>query len=145
VGRLGHVTSLQSERSDDHASNSSQASEADILQRQRYSRYLPVYEQLKPNRRKSVSKEAEGKVGRDKEREKLLKAQADSITKRRSTMNSRAAYDEDEALKKALEESRGDNGATSEEPSTRNGKRNRDESEEYVYSLQMVDLCRSDG
>lgn len=99
--------------------------ETNIFSSQRYSRYLPVYEYSRSHRRKSISKEVDGKA-REKEKEKLLKAQADSLTKRRSTMNSRAAYDEDEALKKALEESKGDNRLPLDEASIRNGKRNRD-------------------
>jgi hypothetical protein len=52
-------------------------------------------------------------------------------TKRRSTMNSRSAYDEDEVLRKVLEESKVDGrGNPSEAGTSRKGKRVREESEE---------------
>lgn len=46
-------------------------------------------------------------------------------------MNSRAAYDEDEVLRKVLEESKHEGGAPQSESGTRK-KRSRDDSEEYV-------------
>jgi hypothetical protein len=46
-------------------------------------------------------------------------------------MNSRAAYDEDEVLRKVLEESKHEGGGTQSENGTRK-KRSRDDSEEYV-------------
>jgi hypothetical protein len=49
-------------------------------------------------------------------------------TKRRSTMNSRAAYDEDEVLRKVLEESKNE----SLPPSDKRAKRAREDSDEYV-------------
>lgn len=51
-------------------------------------------------------------------------------------MNSRAAYDEDEVLRKVLEESKHEGGATQSESGTRK-KRSRDDSEEYVFSQPM--------
>ena len=102
--------------------------------RQKYSRYLPVYEMMqgKNARKSSVSKDAESKNTRDKDRN--ARASADSFSKRRSTMNSRAAYDEDEVLRKVLEESKHEGGTA--EPENGNGnrkKRSRDDSEEYVF------------
>jgi hypothetical protein len=48
-------------------------------------------------------------------------------------MNSRAAYDEDEVLRKVLEESKVDGQLNPSETGTsRKGKRVREESEEYV-------------
>ncbi|KAF2114173.1 hypothetical protein BDV96DRAFT_110938 [Lophiotrema nucula] len=95
----------------------------------RYSRYLPVYEpaHAKNTRKSSVSKETEGKGARDKDR--LNRASAESFSKRRSTMNSRAAYDEDEVLRKVLEESKHEGTAAPSESGTRK-KRSRDDSEE---------------
>jgi len=72
---------------------------------QKYSRYLPVYDQQQnKNRKSSISKESDGHSGRDKDRNN--RASVDSFGKRRSTMNSRAAYDEDEVLRKVIEESK---------------------------------------
>ena len=53
--------------------------------------------------------------------------------KRRSTMNSRdAAYDEEEQLRRAIEESKEGNTSSPEEATTRRGKRSRSDSEAYV-------------
>jgi hypothetical protein len=103
-----------------------------LLCRQLYSRYLPVVSKtgFKPsNRKSSVSKEWEARQ-RDLER---IRQMSSETNKRRSTMNSRATYDEDEMLRKVLEESRADGALTvngSETGTTRKGKRVRDESEE---------------
>jgi hypothetical protein len=79
----------------------------------------------KSTRKGSVEKEDKGKLLKEKER----LARALPETKRRSTMNSRAAYDEDEVLRKVLEESKTE-GQASTENGSRKGKRNRDDSEE---------------
>jgi hypothetical protein len=104
--------------------------------RQKYSRYLPVYDVLhgKNARKSSVSKDPEGRSARDKDRN--ARGSADSLGKRRSTMNSRAAYDEDEVLRKVLEESKHEGGAPQSENGARK-KRSRDESEEYVLLAPM--------
>ncbi|KAF2743321.1 hypothetical protein M011DRAFT_410818 [Sporormia fimetaria CBS 119925] len=96
---------------------------------QKYSRYLPVYELLhgRNTRKSSLTKEAEVKAARDKDRNQ--RARADSFGKRRSTMNSRAAYDEDEVLRKVLEESKHEGGTLPSENGSRK-KRSRDDSEE---------------
>lgn len=53
-----------------------------------------------------------------------------SNPKRRSTMNSRdAAYDEEEQLRRAIEESKEENKSTADEVATRRGKRSRSDSE----------------
>jgi hypothetical protein len=95
--------------------------------RQRYSRYLPVFEYAnsKSSKKRSVSKDVEPKGSR--ENQKSSRASAESFTKRRSTMNSRAAWDEDEVLRKVLEASKGEGSV--EGGSTRK-KRSRDDSEE---------------
>ena len=72
----------------------------------------------------------EAKSGHERELAQLSKME--SFTKRRSTMNSRAAYDEDEVLRKVIEESKGEGHAISTDGSTRKGKRSREDSEEYV-------------
>ncbi|OCK79962.1 hypothetical protein K432DRAFT_298688 [Lepidopterella palustris CBS 459.81] len=97
---------------------------------QRYSRYLPISDQThaKSSKRSSVSKDPENKPSKDKD--KSSRASADSLTKRRSTMNSRATYDEDEVLRKVLEESKSDGGAPATENGNNRKKRSRDDSEE---------------
>ena len=97
--------------------------------RQKYSRYLPVYDQhhVKTARKGSVSKDGETKASKDKDRN--ARASVESFSKRRSTMNSRAAYDEDEVLRKVLEESKNEGGTSGSTNGTRK-KRSRDESEE---------------
>lgn len=68
-------------------------------------------------------------MSREREKEKLsVRNSVDNLTKRRSTMNSRAAYDEDEVLRKVLEESKGDLPNSSD----RRAKRGRDDSDEYA-------------
>ena len=104
---------------------------ADDLQknRQKYSRYLPIVEQsnAKHARKTSVSKEPDDKTSREKDRN--ARASVESFGKRRSTMNSRAAYDEDEVLRKVLEESKNEGPAVLSENGLRK-KRSRDDSEE---------------
>ena len=99
------------------------------IHRQRYSRYLPVFDQnhSKVSRKTSVSKDSDNKSSKDKE--KPSRASVESFTKRRSTMNSRAAYDEDEVLRKVLEESKSEGGVGTTDNGTRK-KRSCDDSEE---------------
>ncbi|KAF2818350.1 PHD-finger motif-containing protein-like protein [Ophiobolus disseminans] len=100
---------------------------------QKYSRYIPVYDQQHGKHRKSsVSKDGEKSSGRDKDRSS--RASVDSFGKRRSTMNSRAAYDEDEVLRKVLEESKHE-GAAASENGTRK-KRSREDSEEIKPEIK---------
>ncbi|KAF2714319.1 hypothetical protein K504DRAFT_367076 [Pleomassaria siparia CBS 279.74] len=96
---------------------------------QKYSRYLPVVDQnhAKKARKTSLSKEPDDIPSRDKDRN--ARASVESFGKRRSTMNSRAAYDEDEVLRKVLEESKQEGPMTQSESGTRK-KRSRDDSEE---------------
>ena len=77
-------------------------------------------------RKNSLPKEPESK----KDKDKPSRASVEASTKRRSTMNSRAAYDDDEVLRKVLEESKGEGSKADSETGTRRGKRGRDESEE---------------
>jgi hypothetical protein len=94
---------------------------------QKYSRYIPVYDQQHGKTRKgSVSKDTEKQSGRDKDRSS--RASVDSFGKRRSTMNSRAAYDEDEVLRKVIEESKHEGALPSENGNRK--KRSREDSEE---------------
>jgi hypothetical protein len=100
-----------------------------LLHRLKYSRYLPVYDQhhSKNARKSSVSKEADSKAF--KERERISRASVESLSKRRSTMNSRATYDEEEVLRKVLEESKHEGPIAASENGNRK-KRSRDDSEE---------------
>lgn len=60
-----------------------------------------------------------------------------SNIKRRSTMNSRdAAYDEEEQLRRAIEESKEENKSTTDEVATRRGKRSRSDSEAFKQVLK---------
>jgi hypothetical protein len=94
---------------------------------QKYSRYIPVYDQQHGKTRKSsISKDSEKTSGRDKDRSS--RASVDSFGKRRSTMNSRAAYDEDEVLRKVIEESKHEGPQTLENGNRK--KRSREDSEE---------------
>jgi hypothetical protein len=98
-----------------------------LIYSQKYSRYLPVVNKSKSHRKSSISMDWETK----RETERALRAA--ETTKRRSTMNSRAAYDDDEVLRKVLEESKVDGVENpSETETSRKGKRAREESEEYV-------------
>lgn len=102
-----------------------------MADRQKYSRYLPVYDLLHgKNARKSsvVSKDNESRSARDS---RISRASVESFGKRRSTMNSRGAYDEDEVLRKVLEESKNEVAVSASENGNRK-KRSRDDSEEYV-------------
>jgi hypothetical protein len=94
---------------------------------QKYSRYIPVYDQQHGKARKSSdAKDSDKASGRDKDRSS--RASVDSFGKRRSTMNSRAAYDEDEVLRKVIEESKHEGPQTEENGSRK--KRSREDSEE---------------
>jgi len=97
---------------------------------QKYSRYLPVVgnKAAKSSHRKSSASKDIGRPTK-KEREAARPA-TETLGKRRSTMNSRAAYDEDEMLRRVLEESKneGQQGAGN---SNRKPKRARADSEEY--------------
>lgn len=97
---------------------------------QRYSHYLPLYpNDVKTARKPSMSKDSDAKSRKD--RESASRASVESTTaKRRSTMNSRQTYDEEETLRRVIEESRGQNDTVPSISAQRKGKRSRDESEE---------------
>jgi len=103
-----------------------------LLYRQKFSLYRPVTDKSfakSSHRKSSLSKEPEPKSSKDKDKDKARGA-ADALTKRRSTMNSRSAYDEDEVLRKVLEESKQEDPPQMSSNGNRKGKRPRDESEE---------------
>ncbi|KAH3906298.1 hypothetical protein HBH56_206400 [Parastagonospora nodorum] len=100
---------------------------------QKYSRYIPVYDQQNGKARKSSdAKDSDKASGRDKDRSS--RASVDSFGKRRSTMNSRAAYDEDEVLRKVIEESKHEGPQTEENGSRK--KRSREDSEEIKPDIK---------
>lgn len=98
--------------------------------RRLFSLYLPLYPNLQKSARKgSVSRESDAKA--KKEREQASRASVESsTTKRRSTMNSRQAFDDEETLRRVIEESKVENEASASVVGSRRGKRGRDDSEE---------------
>ena len=102
----------------------------DRLYRQKFSRYLPVQENTSPPSSPPPAAQ-ESSFRKSKEsRASRLNAEI-AAGKRRSTMNSRdSAYDEAEQLRRAIEESKKEAGATSTDTSARKGKRSRSESEQ---------------
>lgn len=75
-----------------------------------------------------MSKDSDTKPAKDKE--KLSRSSVEALSKRRSTMNSRAAYDEDEVLRKVIEESKNEGGSYVTDNGSQKKKRSRDDSEE---------------
>ena len=101
----------------------------DEVNRQRYSRYLPVVEprSSEASKKKVITREPESRSSREADAKGgVLQANG----KRRSTMNSRAAYDEEEVFRRVLEESKGNNGSDGTKSGSRKAKRTRDESDE---------------
>jgi len=108
------------------------------LKGQSYSVYLPTHPEGIESLRQFLI------IGHDSP--ERLRAPRTSITKelgpvdllgprKRSTMNSRQNYDEDEMLRRAIEASKGE-----QETNGRKGKRGRDDSDEYVC-MNQVYLC----
>jgi len=83
----------------------------------------------KSSRKTPPAKDPDARASRDPE-SKSANAIALSNAKKRSTMNSRAALDEEEALRKAIEESKVEGALSTAGSSIKRGKRSRDESEE---------------
>ena len=107
------------------------------LRGQRYSTYLPLHRNEPPKsaRKPSVAKETEARASKD--RQSVSRASVDSTAaKRRSTMNSRQAYDEEETLRRVIEESKGEDGrlpsvsVSASASAPKKGKRSRDDSQE---------------
>lgn len=97
------------------------------MSRQNSSRYLPVYEEASPKTSPSPSNpDPDSKATKDN---KSSRQSGMSLsTKRRSTMNSRdAAYDEEEQLRMAIEQSKGQ---SADENLDKRRKRGRSDSEE---------------
>lgn len=95
--------------------------------RQYSSSYLPVAPPSSPPA--SSRDSSRDNSSRQSKDSKSRQIEASNI-KRRSTMNSRdAAYDEEEQLRRAIEESKEENKSTTDEVATRRGKRSRSDSE----------------
>lgn len=102
-----------------------------MIDSQRYSRYLPLYPNEPKSRKTSVVKDNEVRGKRERDRENVSRASVDSTAnKRRLTMNSRQALDDEEAFQRVLEESRGEKEPAPSISASRKGKRSRDDSEE---------------
>ncbi|KAK4192748.1 putative histone deacetylase complex subunit cti6 [Podospora australis] len=95
-----------------------------------YSQYLPLRRQSRTSSRSaSLNKDGARSPVKEKNDRSVRASSASQASKRRSTMNSReAGYDEDEALRKAIEASKEDATVGSDVP--RRPKRGRSDSEE---------------
>ena len=94
------------------------------VHRSKSSQYLPVLE-ARSSRSSSLSTSEPARKNDKRQQSDASLSNA----KRRATMNSRTALDDDELLRQAIEESK--------EMGTL-GKRTRDESEEYAYSVRVT-------
>lgn len=106
--------------------------------RQSSSQYLPVAPPSSPAASSRASSRDNSSRDNPKRAKDTKSRQNNEISnpKRRSTMNSRdAAYDEEEQLLRAIEESKEDTKTTAEELAKRRGKRSRSDSEAYVILL----------
>lgn len=98
--------------------------------RQRYSHYLPMYQNLSRTTSRAASFSKDG-TRSPKGKQNGRPSSSVQSTKRRSTMNSRdAAYDEEEELRRVLEISKEDKTSETIDTGTRRGKRGRSDSEE---------------
>ncbi|RDW62307.1 FYVE zinc finger [Coleophoma cylindrospora] len=99
---------------------------------QRYSHYLPLHQYHSRNTSRAASFSKDGTRSPRAGSKNGRPSSSLQSAKRRSTMNSRdAAYDEGEALRRAIEASKGENSGESNDGGTvRRGKRGRSDSEE---------------
>jgi hypothetical protein len=103
---------------------------------QKSSQYLPVVASPSPPSSSRASSRDNSRKSRDTKSRNNTNAFG---TKRRSTMNSRdAAYDEEEQLRRAIEESKEDSKSATEESGNRRGKRSRSDSEAYVFQISWT-------
>lgn len=104
--------------------------------RQNYSLYQPVYS--KTGRKPSISKH--GDKAKHEREAASLRASADPATgRRRATMRSKEHDEEEEQIRRAIEESKRETGTAGGNGSgRRNGKRARPDSEEYVKSNAVL-------
>ncbi|KAK0628636.1 hypothetical protein B0T17DRAFT_588708 [Bombardia bombarda] len=103
---------------------------------QKYSHYLPLKRTSRTtSRAASLNKEETRSPPKDKEGRNGRTSSASQTSKRRSTMNSReAAYDEAEALRRAIEASKEEAIPEQADDVPRRAKRGRSASEEYANS-----------
>lgn len=102
-----------------------------LMTSQRYSRYLPVYEATHPKsvRKHSITKDSASRSSRDIDLKNApIGSAAYAAAKRRSTMNSRAMWEEEEELQRVLEASKTE--GTPDPTSGRKAKRSREDSDE---------------
>ncbi|KLU83402.1 hypothetical protein MAPG_02462 [Magnaporthiopsis poae ATCC 64411] len=99
---------------------------------QRYSHYLPVSRQSRSTSRQTAPREKEGaKSPKQREARSGKSAPALASSKRRSTLNSRGVYDEEEELRRAIEASKEDAPPDEQDSAgSRRPKRGRSNSEE---------------
>ncbi|KAH8816868.1 hypothetical protein F5884DRAFT_777695 [Xylogone sp. PMI_703] len=101
---------------------------------QRYSHYLPLYQNLSRTTSRAASFSKDG-TRSPKGKQNGRPSSSVQSSKRRSTMNSRdAAYDEEEELRRVLEISKEDKTAESIDTGSRRTKRGRSDSEEKLES-----------
>ncbi|KAI9716211.1 MAG: hypothetical protein M1828_000437 [Chrysothrix sp. TS-e1954] len=106
----------------------------------RYSKYLPVTEADPPKltRKQSMQREPSNRSAKDTAGKATRNNGSSKGENRRSTMNSRSAWDEDEILRRALEESKGMSHGDGSTNGTRKGKRGRDESNEANHTVKRL-------
>ncbi|KAJ5191306.1 Zinc finger PHD-type [Penicillium cinerascens] len=97
----------------------------------RSSTYLPVAPVTSPAPSSRASSRETSRRSKDP---KARLSEGAANAKRRSTMNSRdAAYDEEELIRRAIEESKHDNQSPDDDTATRRAKRSRSDSESWVF------------
>ncbi|KAG8625103.1 hypothetical protein KVT40_006854 [Elsinoe batatas] len=98
---------------------------------QKYSMYLPVVKIHQMSRKESMNRSHDSTLKRDRDALARLAAEDLHGPKRRSTMNSRHTYEEEELLRQVIEESKQE-----QHTGSRKGKRTRDESEDVKIDIK---------
>lgn len=111
-----------------------------MARRSVYSHYLPLKRPARTtSRAASLNKDVARSPTKEKETRNGRTSSANQTSKRRSTMNSRdAAYDEAEALRRAIEASKEDAAPEHPDGGSRRPKRGRSDSQEYVGALNRL-------
>ncbi|KAH8882635.1 hypothetical protein GQ53DRAFT_441905 [Thozetella sp. PMI_491] len=109
---------------------------------QKYSHYLPLKRQATSSRGNSVHKDARQSPAKERETRNGRAGSTTQSSKRRSTMNSQR-YDEEEALRRAIEASKEDAAPDLADLITRRPKRGRSDSEEKVDAKRQRTSSRS--
>ena len=115
------------------------------LPSQAFSRYnrLDKSNRSSSSRKQSSQKDHEPTPPKEAYQKSRARDAVSSSAKRRTTMNSRIAWDEEEALRKALEESKSNGSSMAIESGSRKGKRVRDSSDESVPTRSRTSHARS--